>query len=210
LVDQLFPEGALTEFRTRAFGKAPYARPCVAQAATPLLTWEVLDALLGQDPDLLVSNRGIVLDEPAPRSMADTRALFARGKSMVIRRCERHSDALARLSNEFASAMGGVAHVQIFVTPGGQRGFGWHYDIEEVFILQTVGRKQYWFRPNTVLPREQLPSMNFAACREETSVFMTATLHAGDLLYLPSGMWHTAKAEVDAMHLSVGVLPKEP
>jgi 50S ribosomal protein L16 3-hydroxylase len=174
----------------------------------PLLTWRVLDHLLASEPDLVVSDRGVVHDEPPPRSLSEARTLFSRGKSMVIRRCERHDEALAALSDEFAEAIGGVSHVQVFVTPGGKRGFGWHYDIEEVFVLQTIGRKQYWFRPNTVLRPEQLPSMNFAAYRAESSMLMTATLQAGDLLYLPSGMWHIAEAEVDAMHLSVGILPR--
>jgi hypothetical protein len=37
-------------------------------------------------------------------------------------------------------------------TPGGAEGFGWHYDVEDVFIVQTLGSKQYRLRKNTVNP----------------------------------------------------------
>ena len=29
--------------------------------------------------------------------------------------------------------------VHLYCTPAGQPGFGWHYDAEDVFVLQTAG-----------------------------------------------------------------------
>ena len=46
--------------------------------------------------------------------------------------------------------MPGTAHVQLFVTPAETHGFSWHYDAEEVFIVQTAGVKDYLLRENTV------------------------------------------------------------
>ena len=76
-------------------------------------------------------------------------------------------------------------------TPGGQYGFGWHYDAEEVFIVQTTGRKLYSLRKNTVNP---WPIEENAAFRHE----VRARDHAagavragcGRLADIPSGYWH--------------------
>jgi hypothetical protein len=206
--DALFAGESLARFLAEDFGRRPSARPDVARAAVPLLGWTEVGSILAQSPDALVTDRGRVLDVPVPRSLEALRRGFARGWSMVIRHVERHDARLAALSDEFARRLDGTSHVQVFVTPRGRRGFGWHYDLEEVLVLQTVGRKQYWFRENTVVPRERLPSVDFAAVARESSPLMTTTLIAGDFLHLPSGTWHVARAEEDALHLSIGITPR--
>jgi ribosomal protein L16 Arg81 hydroxylase len=39
----------------------------------------------------------------------------------------------------------GEVHVQLFVAPAGTHSFGWHYDDEDVYIVQTEGSKDYFF-----------------------------------------------------------------
>jgi 50S ribosomal protein L16 3-hydroxylase len=101
--------------------------------------------------------------------------------------------------------VGGSAHVQLFVTPGRTHGFGWHYDDEDVFILQTVGVKDYYFRANTVAAEVAAHPDAFARFDVETSPLCTARLLAGDFLYLPARWWHMATCERDALSISVGV-----
>src|SRR5690606_35223977 len=92
-------------------------------------------------------------------------------------------------------------------TPGGRHGFGWHYDAEDVFILQTTGRKEYSLRKNTVNPwplMETLPAnMKY---ERELMPLMQCLLAAGDWLYIPHGYWHMGRADEDAISLAVGVL----
>jgi ribosomal protein L16 Arg81 hydroxylase len=91
--------------------------------------------------------------------------------------------------------------------PGGAAGFGWHYDAEEVFVLQTEGTKHYRLRKNTVNPWplvETLPDdMQF---ERESMPLLRCTLNAGDWLYIPTGYWHATQAESDSISLAVGVL----
>src|SRR5690606_27495317 len=91
--------------------------------------------------------------------------------------------------------------------PPGRFGFGWHYDAEEVFILQTVGQKEYSLRKNTVNPwplEETLPQgMRY---EREVMPLMRCLLQAGDWLYLPSGYWHKAEARELSLSLAVGVM----
>ena len=199
----------VAEFARTHLGRAPDARPRAARAAVPLFTWPTLDRILRVEPapDLLVVNAGRLLDVPPPRDLARLRELMAKGAGVVIRRAERLDAGLASLAESFARDLPGEVHLQLFVTPAGRHGFAWHYDFEEVFIAQTAGVKDYYFRENTVdphVPRGAQP--DFTAYRRETSPVATARLHAGDWLYVPSRWWHVARCVEDSLSISVGVL----
>ena len=92
----------------------------------------------------------------------------------------------------------------------GEHGFSWHYDAEEVFIIQTSGQKEYSLRKNTVNPWpliETIPSnMGY---EREVMPLMRVLLSAGDWLYIPCGYWHKAEArdlDETAISLALGVM----
>jgi hypothetical protein len=86
------------------------------------------------------------------------------GVSVVVRSSERNDPGLAGLAEAFGRSLPGEVHVQLYATPAGTHSYGWHYDFEDVFIAQTAGVKDYFFRENTVA-RETLlgQPMDFAA-----------------------------------------------
>lgn len=202
LADWLGP-ASLDEFCARSLRAAPEAHPATALAACALLDWKVLDGVLRTADDVLVVSRGQLLAVPAPRSLAELRDYLAAGIGLCVRHSERHDRGLAGVATAFDEL--GSAQVQLFVTPGGTHGFGWHYDDEDVFIVQTAGVKDYYFRANTIAAdRAARPEM-FARFTAESSALCTATLVAGDFLYLPSRWWHMAVCREDALSISVGV-----
>ena len=96
--------------------------------------------------------------------------------------------------------------MQLYATPAGHFSFGWHYDPEEVFILQTIGVKEYFLRPNTVHPNPVLETMpRDMQYERETPACFACTLVPGDWLYIPSGYWHKARAAEAALSISLGV-----
>lgn len=197
-------------FVTEFLGKRPLAMPGTARAAVPLLDWGILDGILGRcrPADVLVVAAGEVLDLPPPRSLAETRALMARGVGLVIKRGERHDPGLARLAESLVQALPGQVRVQLFVTPAGTHGFGWHYDHADVFIAQTSGVKDYYFRDNTVdrdTPVGAQP--DFTLFTRERSQLAMARLIPGDWLYLPSRWWHMARCLDDSLSISAGMFP---
>jgi 50S ribosomal protein L16 3-hydroxylase len=194
---------SLAEFATTYRGRAPIAQPSTASAACSLLDWDVLDRVLRAVPDALVVARGALLNMPPPSTVEQLRVYFAAGIGLCIRHAERHDPGLASVAAAFEEL--GHAHVQLFITPGGTHGFGWHYDDEDVFVAQTTGNKDYYFRPNTVAAHEAARPAMFARFAGESSVLCTATLLAGDFLYLPSRWWHMAVCHQDALSISVGV-----
>jgi 50S ribosomal protein L16 3-hydroxylase len=198
------------DFVARHLGKQPYARPGTATSALPLLAWETFDRVLASDQplDVLTVARGRLVKAPCPTSLADVRTLLSHGVSVVIRGSERNDPGLASLAESFGRSVPGEVHVQLYATPAGTNSYGWHYDFEEVFIAQTAGVKDYFFRDNTVARDTVLgQALDFGVFRRETSPLLSARLVPGDWLYLPSRWWHLVTCVADSLSISVGVMP---
>ena len=189
-------------------GKRAWAGAGVAGNVSRLFDWEVLERLIGAaEIEVLVVARGRLWDVAPPTSLPEARTMMGRGLGFVLRRAELHDEELAGLAKAFTQDLPGVPHVQLFVTPGGTHGFGWHFDLEDVFIVQTAGCKEYYFRENTVSSREPLPArLDFAPFHRERSPLQTARLIEGDCLYIPARWWHMARCVEDSLSISLGVL----
>jgi ribosomal protein L16 Arg81 hydroxylase len=204
MLERWMAEGAYRGFVAQRARRAPFADVGVMPAHELAFDWERLGRVLAdRASDVLVVRDSVLSEEAAPRDTQELRQLFGRGAGIVVRRAERHDEGLAALAQAFAWELGGRSHIQLFATPAKTRGFGWHYDEEDVCILQTHGAKTYYFRENT---GEVEPGrFDFARVRDETSPLMSCTLVARDKLYLPRHMWHAAKADEDSLSVSIGV-----
>jgi ribosomal protein L16 Arg81 hydroxylase len=183
----------------------------VAQGASrvvSLLSWDIFWRVLLQceASDLLAVRDGRLWRGPGPRTDAEAMDLFKAGYSLIARHAERHDAGLAKLALDFVADFGAPVAIQLYATPQQRTSFGWHYDAEEVFIVQTLGTKRYLLRENTVRPSPLLDTipedMEF---EKETSPVMRCDLVAGDWLYVPSGFWHVARADVASLSISIGV-----
>lgn len=189
--------------------KAPCARPAAALDALPLFTWATLERLLRSDGpvDVLTVAAGETVQVRPPRSHADVVRLMQTGVSVVVRAAAKHDPGLARLAERFEGVLPGEVHVQLYATPAGTNSFGWHFDFEDVFIAQTAGVKDYYFRANTVARDVLLGERpDFTLFRNERSPLMSARLVAGDWIYLPARWWHLVKCVEDSLSISVGVM----
>ncbi|HEX3773342.1 MAG TPA: cupin domain-containing protein [Polyangiaceae bacterium] len=154
MLDEWLAPATAAEFEDHTRGKAAWARPGVARRAARACTWQAIGAILELEAaDTLVVARGRVWNERAPISLSELEALMRRGAGVCVRRAERHDTQLLELTASVARALGGAGHMQLFATPGKSYGFAWHYDDEDVFIVQTAGIKDYYFRQNTVCAR---------------------------------------------------------
>ena len=211
LTEWLAPDD-LDWFMRAQFQTAPFARPGAARGAIPLLDWGTLDLVLRSDQpmDLMTVRAGQLQEVPIPRSLEEARALMRAGVSVVVRSAERHEPGLRTLADGFEAALPGEVHVQVYATPAATNSYGWHYDFEDVFIAQTAGVKDYYFRQNSVARDARLgDQLDFTSVRQETSPIYQSRLIAGDWLYIPSTWWHLVKCAEDSLSISVGVMPPE-
>ena len=200
----------LEGFLRAELGRAPLARPGAARDVLEWCDWPVLDQLLNASwppPDVLVARRGQLVDTPAPRSLTEARQIMAREQGVVIRRAERHAPRLAELARAFAEDLPGRVQVQVYATPAGTQAFGWHFDAEDVFIVQVVGTKDYYMRQNTVVRSAAVSSADFELVRRETSPLLAARLIPGEWLYIPARWWHLVHSVEEALSISIGVFP---
>jgi 50S ribosomal protein L16 3-hydroxylase len=202
---------AVTSFASEHLGHTPFARASAAPELTQVCTWGLLDEVLRErPPDVLVVAQSRQLDLPAPRSMCELQGLFRRGIGIAIRAPERVNGFLEALACEFARDLPGEQRLILFATPGATHGFGWHYDAEDVFVIQTAGDKEYFLRSNTVSrPPVRGFQSDFSEYQRETSALMACRLLPGDWLYVPKGYWHIARAHQDSLSLSIGVFPEQ-
>jgi 50S ribosomal protein L16 3-hydroxylase len=196
-------------FESNHLGKAPCARPAAAMDALPFCTWQTFADVLASDRpvDVLTVAAGQTIQVPRPRSRADLMRLMETGVSVVVRAAEQNDAGLARLAERFERVLPGEVHVQLYATPAGTNSYGWHYDFEDVFIAQTAGVKDYYFRANTVAREAVLGDrLDFTSFANERSPLMSARLIAGDWLYLPARWWHLVKCVEESLSISVGVM----
>lgn len=204
---------SVEEFQSKYFHRSPLAQPGGAGNTAAMLDWSILAELAATDAlrRMLVVRDGRLHEGPPPRSIAELTRLFADGYSVVFRECESHHPRMRMLADRFRAGTCGDVALQIYATPRGFHSFGWHYDCEDVFIVQSRGVKEYHLRLNTVNPEPNLCSMPRDMHYElETSKVMVATtLVPGDWLYIPRGWWHTARSTENSLSVSVGLLTPE-
>jgi hypothetical protein len=131
---------------------------------------------------------------------------------VVLQGLHRLWPPLIEFADQLAADLGHPTQVNAYVTPPSHRGFGAHYDVHDVFVLQVAGEK-HWRIHEPVLPdplrtqpwNDRAATVAAAAAGEPV---IDAVLRPGDALYLPRGYLHAATAlgEISA-HLTVGVHP---
>ena len=207
-VEALFRILPAATFVERYFHQLPIAVPHGAGQVRELGSLEVLDAIAAH-PDAIVQRSRLGQwwpDDERPGSAA-LRQSLADGWTIFVRHAERYYAPLADLAAEFQHTFQAPIDVHFFCTPPATEGFGWHYDVEDVFILQTYGSKSYRLRKNTVNPWPLVETTpDDLSYEAERSLAMECRLNAGDWLYIPPGYWHATKAEELSISLSVGVM----
>ncbi|HLY09993.1 MAG TPA: cupin domain-containing protein [Planctomycetota bacterium] len=209
MIDTLLGELPLGQFLDRYYTRVPYTKAGAAVGFTSFQGWAAVEAILAKETvDGFLAQDGAMWEGGRLPPFPEVRQRVAEGHTLVIRQAERHDAELARLADGFFRDFAAEVNVHVYCTPPGKSGFGWHYDPEDVFILQTHGAKEYQLRKNTVNPWPLLAQMprDLQYEREAMPLFR-CVLRPGDWLYIPTGWWHSARGvEGDSITLAVGLM----
>lgn len=212
-MENVFGAFGVSEFIETHLHRLPLALAGSAGTLCTVASWDVFERI-GVQPqcDLLIIRRGEQLQNHQLVDATRLRDVVSHGYTVRVRHAERHDADIESLAKLFEATFEAPVDVHLYATPADSFGFSWHYDAEDVFIVQTAGEKEYFLRKNTVNPwplEETIPAdMRY---ERELMPLMRATLKAGDLLYIPCGYWHRAQASPGsevAISLAVGVMSR--
>lgn len=210
VLEELLGSLSLREFRDFYLFQRPYASPNTAARFRGLVDWKLLESILakGHDDCWLPKNGSLAqagFEQTGVVTFNEARRGFLEGRTILVRRAERASSELQSVTDDFVGLFGEEVDIQLYCTPKSEQGLGWHYDREDVFIVQSDGEKEFQIRKNTLNPWPVTMPRDMQFEREVATTEVRCTLSAGDFLYIPAGYWHRARALSDSFHMTVGV-----
>lgn len=205
VLEELLGQISPAAFLEQHYLKLPLARSTSDASWIGSANWAAAERLF-QHPqaDILIGRRGE--QPPDGTRPGSIREVLDSGYTVGLRHVDRYDAELTELAKQFHDVFAAPIDIHLYCTPAKYEGFGWHYDAEEVFVLQTHGSKNWWLRKNTVNPWpliDQIPRDQRYG--REIMPVMHSRLDCGDWLYIPAGYWHKTQAETDSISLSVGI-----
>lgn len=204
---------SLDEFKNTHLFQKPMAAAGTGVQFRGMVSWGLLAEALQRHDDSWLADKGQLPHEDALSSgkldFQTAASHFSEsGKTLLLRHAEKSHRLFAAVAEDFRSLFQKPVDLQVYCTPASKQGFGWHYDLEDVFIIQTGGSKEFFLRANSGSSkptRVEIPSL-LDWDKLSRGPEMRCLLNAGDFLYIPAGYWHKACAQTDSYHLSVGVM----
>jgi ribosomal protein L16 Arg81 hydroxylase len=147
-----------------------------------------------------VSYKGVVT-EGLEAVLGDMRA----GGTLVLDQLHHREPKLGLLCRVLAAELGHRFQTNLYLTPSNGKGFTPHWDNHDVFILQTVGSKNWKIEKQ----RRGLPSKGETIGDEDRELrgdLHSFILEQGDLIYIPRGFVHAAECGSEpSLHITLGV-----
>ena len=133
-------------------------------------------------------------------------AMYDDGYTVALNKMHEHFPALGALCAAAEAVFSCPFQTNLYMTPPNAQGFMPHWDTHDVFVLQTHGSKNWTLYDTPIeLP---LKGQSFDDEKPEPGpVSAQFTLRAGDLLYCPRGLMHSATSSSEmSLHITLGVM----
>lgn len=218
-VEWLFAPLALEEFQEDYYEQ----RACLIKRGQPeyyskLVSLADLDDVLGNGhlrhpkismaraaEDVLVADftyRGRMVDPVSAAHLVDD------GATLVFPHLHERIPELKSLTSQLRQFFSSPMQTNVYFTPPNSRGFHPHWDTHDVFILQVFGSKAWKIYDTKIeLP---LVGQKFKLDNEDHQpgeVSQEFVLEAGDLLYIPRGLMHSADSlDEMSLHVTTGLM----
>jgi hypothetical protein len=133
------------------------------------------------------------------------RARWSEGSTIVVESSQRFIRESSLLAAALAVETRCPAQANLYLTPAESQGFGAHADAHDVLIFQLAGRKAWTLGAR--VPDSELATRDHRATDRTISDPSEVLMEVGDVLYLPRGVVHQAKATDlgPSTHLTLGI-----
>lgn len=198
-------------FLSKYFSRIPFSMPNQAKDFSNLVNWEIINNIIdSKKSHLRIVKDGLMVKDYTDLNSAEAAAYYQKGNTLLLKNAERSNLLFETIAKDFSTSFHTEVDIQLYCTPAENNAFGWHYDVEEVFIIQVRGSKEYRIKQNTIHPNPLVSSISkdFKFEKESSDLEITVLLKEGDWLYIPSGWWHIARTKEESMHISIGLMPR--
>lgn len=195
---------------TAALGRAPWRGRITPSAARALFDWNRLnDTLAAQRLDrarLYLSGAERHAARTASGQIDPARLTHAlrSGATLILNAAQDASPGLRDLCESLAVEFTCVCQANLYACWRSRPGFDVHWDDHDVIVVQAEGRKLwalYGATREAPLIQGDPPEHRPPAQAEQEF-----HLEAGDVLYVPRGVWHAAKGvDEPSLHLTIGL-----
>ena len=131
--------------------------------------------------------------------------LFKSGATIILQSVHKYHAPVARICRNIEKSYNCLVRPNLYITPISSQGFNPHYDSHDVVVMQLHGSKTWRLYQSPIeLPHDSQPfkKEQFPA-GEVTREF---ELKAGDSLYLPRGVMHSARTTTDiSAHITLAI-----
>jgi lysine-specific demethylase/histidyl-hydroxylase NO66 len=139
-----------------------------------------------------------------PPGLPVVRRAFADDYTVVINNLEQKNLRVARFCREVEKKWFFKSNVNLYITRPNTQGLDYHYDDQDVFILQLEGAKTW--RIYDLKSELPLDDVAYEHIDCGSSAYTEYDLRPGDVLYLPRGFIHEARARDSiSVHLTLSV-----
>jgi ribosomal protein L16 Arg81 hydroxylase len=143
---------------------------------------------------------------------ADIKHMVEAGATICVNGMEMAHPKLLKAARLVRSELNYCGNVgfRAYLSPAGS-GFDLHYDARVTTTLQIAGSKRWWFSKDPAVPfpmhnsgrGPSIPRNGFKAPPDRK--LESVVLRAGDVLCLPAGVWHKAKATTSCLALNMAL-----
>ena len=217
------------QFRAEYEGRKPLHIPAPEGSnKRTLLTWDAFNGLLNQT-NVWTSERLQLMhrDAAAPPeqycklkrtpeghiwrpSPAKVEVLLAAGASILANDVLTLHSPITHAGVALGEALAAEVGASVFCSFKGGRAVATHYDVHEVFAVQTEGEKVWnLYEGRETDPVGYPPGLSQAEFdRNRGRLVSTITMKPGDVLYMPRGFYHdTVTPDQPSLHVSFTVMP---
>lgn len=217
------------QFHAEYEGRQPLHIPAAAGSdKRELLTWDAFNGLLNQSNiwdserlQLMRNDAAVPADQYCRRkrtpeghiwrpSPAKVEVFLSAGASILANDVLTLHAPITRAGVALGEALAAEVGASVFCSFKGGRAVATHYDVHEVFAVQTEGEKVWnLYEGRAIDPVGYPPGLTQADFdRNRGQRVSTITMKPGDLLYMPRGFYHdTVTPDEPSLHVSFTVMP---
>lgn len=145
-------------------------------------------------------------------SPAKVEVFLSAGCSLVANEVTSIHPPIAQLAHGLSRAWGGYVGANVYCSFQGVQAFGPHFDIHDVFAVQTEGEKVWRvYQGREINPIEMgkdAEENRRRFDRNKGPLLQEIRMKPGDVLYLPRGWYHDALAhDGESLHVTLSVTP---